>query len=205
MKYALAELNKIVVKPEDLSEWHRKIEVWKKSDPLEYDRDFVGILSQHDMALMWQLTKDRDTVISMGVGRTDVGRQYYKFREPRRWRSSAGLGTMGFGLPAAMGAKAAHPDLLVVDVDGDGSVLMNIQELATCFCEKLPVKVLLLNNMHLGMVVQWEDRFHAWNRPHLSRPHRPSRGDRPGDGISPRSAIRTSWRSPRVFSGEPGT
>ena len=73
---------------------------------------------------------------------------------------------MGFGLPAAVGAKAAHPDKLVVDIDGDGSLLMNIQEMATCYCEKLPVKVMLLNNMHLGMVVQWEDRFHAANRAH---------------------------------------
>ena len=92
--------------------------------------------------------------------------QFYKFRQPRTWLSSSGLGTMGFGLPAAMGAKAAHPEALVVDIDGDGSVLMNIQEMATCYCEKLPVKVLLLNNMHLGMVVQWEDRFHAANRAH---------------------------------------
>jgi acetolactate synthase-1/2/3 large subunit len=73
---------------------------------------------------------------------------------------------MGFGLPAAIGAKAANPDKLVVDIDGDGSFLMNIQELATCFCEKLPVKVLLLNNQHLGMVVQWEDRFMQGNRAH---------------------------------------
>jgi acetolactate synthase-1/2/3 large subunit len=73
---------------------------------------------------------------------------------------------MGFGLPAAMGAQAARPDALVVDVDGDGSFLMNIQELATLYCENLPVKVILLNNQHLGMVVQWEDRFHAGNRAH---------------------------------------
>ena len=80
--------------------------------------------------------------------------------------SSSGLGTMGFGLPAAMGAQAANPDSLVVDIDGDGSFQMNVQELATCFCEELPVKVLLLNNQHLGMVVQWEDRFMAGNRAH---------------------------------------
>ena len=73
---------------------------------------------------------------------------------------------MGFGLPAAMGVQAAHPDSLVIDIDGDGSFQMNIQELATLHCEKLPVKVLLLNNQHLGMVVQWEDRFHAGNRAH---------------------------------------
>jgi acetolactate synthase-1/2/3 large subunit len=92
--------------------------------------------------------------------------QFFKFSHPRTWLSSSGLGTMGFGLPAAMGAQAAHPDCLVVDIDGDGSFLMNIQELATCFCENLPVKVLLLNNQHLGMVVQWEDRFMAGNRAH---------------------------------------
>jgi acetolactate synthase-1/2/3 large subunit len=73
---------------------------------------------------------------------------------------------MGFGLPAAMGAQAAHPGKTVIDIDGDGSFLMNIQELACCYCEKLPVKVLLLNNQHLGMVVQWEDRFYASNRGH---------------------------------------
>jgi acetolactate synthase-1/2/3 large subunit len=73
---------------------------------------------------------------------------------------------MGFGLPCAMGAQAAHPGALVIDIDGDGSFQMNIQELATCYCEKLPVKVFLLNNQHLGMVVQWEDRFHAKNRAH---------------------------------------
>src|SRR5687767_10398331 len=73
---------------------------------------------------------------------------------------------MGFGLPAAMGVQAAHPDALVVDIDGDGSFQMNIQEMATAYCEKLPVKVLLLNNQHLGMVVQWEDRFHQGNRAH---------------------------------------
>jgi len=92
--------------------------------------------------------------------------QFYRFNEPRRWLSSSGLGTMGFGLPAAMGIQTAHPNSLVVDIDGDGSFQMNIQELATCFCEKLPVKVLLLNNQHLGMVVQWEDRFMKGNRAH---------------------------------------
>jgi acetolactate synthase-1/2/3 large subunit len=92
--------------------------------------------------------------------------QHYKFQRPRSFLSSSGLGTMGFGLPAAMGAQAANPGKLVVDIDGDGSFQMNIQELATCHCEQLPVKVLLLNNQHLGMVVQWEDRFHQGNRAH---------------------------------------
>ncbi|MFM7149323.1 MAG: thiamine pyrophosphate-dependent enzyme, partial [Gemmataceae bacterium] len=86
--------------------------------------------------------------------------------KPRTWITSGGLGTMGFGLPSAMGAQAAHPLKTVIDIDGDGSFLMNIQELACCFTEKLPVKVLLLNNQHLGMVVQWEDRFFDGNRAH---------------------------------------
>jgi acetolactate synthase-1/2/3 large subunit len=92
--------------------------------------------------------------------------QFYQFCHPRRWLSSSGLGTMGFGLPAAMGAQAALPNALVIDIDGDGSFQMNIQELATLYCERLPVKVLLLNNQHLGMVVQWEDRFMSGNRAH---------------------------------------
>ncbi|MBI3464313.1 MAG: acetolactate synthase large subunit, partial [Planctomycetes bacterium] len=92
--------------------------------------------------------------------------QYCRFLHPRTFLSSSGLGTMGFGLPAALGAQAAYPDKLVVDIDGDGSLLINVQELATAYCEKLPVKVLLLNNQHLGMVVQWEDRFYQGNRAH---------------------------------------
>ncbi len=167
LKYALAELNKIVEPPKDHSAWQKKVAAWKKSDPLDYDRDFDGILPQHAISELCRLTKDRDTIITTGVGQHQMWTaQHYKFRRPRRHVSSSGLGTMGFGLPAAMGAKAAHPDTLVIDVDGDGSLLMNIQEMATCYCEKLPVKVMLLNNMHLGMVVQWEDRFHAANRAH---------------------------------------
>jgi acetolactate synthase-1/2/3 large subunit len=92
--------------------------------------------------------------------------QWTKFNRPRTWITSGGLGSMGYGLPAAMGAQAAFPGALVVDIDGDGSFLMNIQELATLYCENLPVKVIVVNNQHLGMVVQWEDRFHEGNRAH---------------------------------------
>lgn len=167
IKYALAELNKVVEKPEDLSVWYTQIAAWKKADPFGYDKDSKGILSQHAIAELSRLTKDLDPVITVGVGQHQMWTaQHYKFQSPRSFLSSSGLGTMGFGLPAAMGAKAAFPDRLVIDIDGDGSFLMNIQELATCFCEKLPVKVLLLNNQHLGMVVQWEDRFHQSNRAH---------------------------------------
>jgi acetolactate synthase-1/2/3 large subunit len=167
IKFALAELNKIVEAPEDLTEWHQQVTAWKKSDPLKYDSKFDGILQQHAIDELWKLTRGEDTIISVGVGQHQMwGAQFYKFMHPRTFLSSSGLGTMGFGLPAAIGAKAANPDKLVVDIDGDGSFLMNVQELATAYCEKLPVKVLLLNNQHLGMVMQWEDRFHQGNRAH---------------------------------------
>ncbi len=187
VKHALRELNKIAVPPEGIDEWYKTVQGWKESEPFTYDRQYDGILPQHAIEELWRATKDRDAIISTGVGQHQMwAAQFYKFRRPRRWLSSAGLGTMGFGLPAAIGAKIAHPDKLVVDIDGDGSLLMNIQELATCFCEKVPVKVMLLNNQHLGMVVQWEDRFHASNRAHtylgpIDHPEAVGRGN----GIGP--------------------
>ena len=113
------------------------------------------------------LTRDRDTIVTVGVGQHQMwAAQFFKFTKPRTWMSSSGLGSMGFGLPSALGAQAACPDHLVIDIDGDGSFQMNIQELATAYCENLPVKVMVLNNQHLGMVVQWEDRFMKGNRAH---------------------------------------
>ena len=167
VKFALAELNKIVEGPEDIAPWVTQLDQWRRDEPFRYDRDFDGILPQFAIETLSRLCAERDTIITVGVGQHQMwGAQHYKLREPQTWCSSSGLGTMGFGLPAALGAQAAHPNSLVIDIDGDGSFLLNIQELATAFCEKLPVKVLLLNNQHLGMVVQWEDRFHAGNRAH---------------------------------------
>ncbi len=163
----LDELNKIVEPNTDLSAWHKQCDEWKKADPFKYDESYDGILPQHAIRELWKVTKEMDPIVTVGVGQHQMwAAQYYKFNEPRRWQSSSGLGTMGFGLPSAMGAQIACPDRLVIDIDGDGSFQMNIQELATCFCEKMPVKVLLLNNQHLGMVVQWEDRFMDGNRAH---------------------------------------
>ena len=167
VKYALEELNKVVEPPEDMSEWVEQCMKWKAEEPFKYNQNFPGILQQHAIHTLWQMTRAKDPVIAVGVGQHQMwAAQFYKFDKPRNWLSSSGLGTMGFGLPAAMGAQAAHPGRLCFDIDGDGSFLMNIQELATCVCEKLPVKVLLLNNQHLGMVVQWEDRFMQGNRAH---------------------------------------
>jgi acetolactate synthase I/II/III large subunit len=152
-------------------EWIQQVEAWREAEPLRFaDRD-DAILAQYAIQRLWQIIKERgkldETIISTGVGQHQMwAAQYFHFNQPRRWLTSGGLGTMGFGLPSAMGAQAAFPNRTVVDIDGDGSFLMNIQELACCFTEKLPVKVLLLNNQHLGMVMQWEDRFHAGNRAH---------------------------------------
>ncbi len=167
VKYALQALIQAVEPCSDLDGWVTQCQQWKKERPFKYDEEFDGILQQHAISELSRLTQDRKTIVVTGVGQHQMWTaQFYKFRHPRRWLSSSGLGTMGFGLPAAIGAQAAHPDALVVDIDGDGSLQMNIQELATCYCEDLPVKVLLQNNQHLGMVVQWEDRFMAGNRAH---------------------------------------
>jgi len=167
VKYALAELNKIVEPPEDMAAWTAQYKKWKQEEPFHFNENFDGITQQFAISELWKLTHDLDPVIAVGVGQHQMwAAQYYKFIKPRTFLSSSGLGTMGFGLPAAMGVQSQFPDRLVIDIDGDGSFQMNIQELATCFCEKLPVKVLLLNNQHLGMVVQWEDRFMQGNRAH---------------------------------------
>ena len=190
VKDALAQLNAIVEPPSSsLADWHSQIAEWKREDPFSFDTTYKGILAQEAIAELSRLTADRDPIITVGVGQHQMwAAQFYKFRNPRTWLSSSGLGTMGFGLPAAMGAKVAHPESLVVDIDGDGSILMNIQEFATCNCENIPVKVLLLNNQHLGMVVQWEDRFFKGNRAHTYLgpvDHPEAKGQ--GDGISPNS------------------
>ncbi len=167
IKYALTELNKIVERPEEISPWVTHCKELKAKHPFSYDHSFDGILQQHAIRTLSNMTMDRETFVTVGVGQHQMwAAQFFQFRRPRTWHSSSGLGTMGFGLPAAMGVQAAHPDALVIDIDGDGSFQMNIQELATLHCEKLPVKVLLLNNQHLGMVVQWEDRFEGSNRAH---------------------------------------
>jgi acetolactate synthase-1/2/3 large subunit len=165
VKQWLQAVNPVVV-PGDYRDWHAQVDAWRASDPMSYDARDDAILPQYVIDKFSELTRG-DFLMSTGVGQHQMwAAQWTRFKQPRTWITSGGLGSMGFGLPAAMGAQAAFPGKLVVDIDGDGSFLMNVQELATCFCEELPVKVIVLNNQHLGMVVQWEDRFHAGNRAH---------------------------------------
>jgi acetolactate synthase-1/2/3 large subunit len=153
------------------ADWMVQIDKWRDDEPLKYaDRD-DAIVPQYAIQRLWEIVRDRgalsDTIVTTGVGQHQMwAAQYWHFESPRTWFTSGGLGSMGFGLPAALGAQAAHPLKTCIDIDGDGSFLMNIQELATAYTEKLPVKVLLLNNQHLGMVMQWEDRFYESNRGH---------------------------------------
>lgn len=169
MKDVLHGLNALVSDDDipEMDAWWRQLNEWRDKYPLKYRDSGDFIIPQYAIDELWRQTKDRDAYVSVGVGQHQMfAAQFYKFSKPRRWLSSSGLGTMGFGLPAAMGVQAAFPDALSIDIDGDGCMLMNVQELATLACEKLPVKILLLNNQHLGMVVQWEDRFHEGNRAH---------------------------------------
>ncbi len=166
----LVSLNAVMTDADlpQIDEWVKQCADWKAKFPLTYKEQSPSLINQqYAIEELWRQTKDRDTYITVGVGQHQMwAAQYYKFNRPKRWLSSSGLGTMGFGLPAAMGVQVAHPEGLVIDIDGDGSFLMNVQELATLHCENLPVKVLLLNNQHLGMVVQWEDRFMDGSRAH---------------------------------------
>jgi len=169
IKEVLQGLNAMIAEEDvpQIDAWWETVNAWKKQYPLKVKDSGDFIIPQYAIEELWRQTKKLDTYITVGVGQHQMwAAQFYKFDRPRRWLSSSGLGTMGFGLPAAMGVQAVHPESLVVDIDGDGCMLMNLQELATLKCENLPVKTLLLNNQHLGMVMQWEDRFLEGSRAH---------------------------------------
>lgn len=159
----LIELNK---KPlyREYTEWFAQIAGWRKQFPMTFEQKSEAIQPQRVVEMLSELTNG-DAIIVPGVGQHQMfAAQYYNFKHPRQLLTSGGLGSMGFGLPAAMGAKAACPDKLVVNIDGDGSFQMNIQELGTIHMEDLPIKIIILNNQHLGMVAQWEDRFYGGRR-----------------------------------------
>ena len=175
IKYALGELNRLlaaggyqrVSKQFNLfPDWLEKIYQWKERYPLDFKDTDEAILPQHVIRLLHELTNG-EAIIATGVGQHQMwAGQYYDFTHPRQFLTSAGLGAMGFGFPASLGAKVAFPDRQVIDIDGDGSFLMNVQELACAHVEGIAAKVIIINNQHLGMVVQWEDRFYNSNRGH---------------------------------------
>ncbi len=186
VRYALERLNELI-RDRPLADryaaWRQRVAEWKARAPLRYHiseevlksqhvREFMGgdasqvIMPQLVIETLAELTAG-DAIITTGVGQHQMwAGQYFPFTRPRQFLTSAGLGSMGFGYPAAIGAKAAFPDRHVIDIDGDGSFLMNIQELATARIEKIAAKAIILNNQHLGMVMQWEDRFYSGNRGH---------------------------------------
>jgi len=164
IRYALARMNELMAAAKftapDTAAWNTQIETWKRDHPFRFEPS-QHIVPQEAVQALYELTQG-DAIIATGVGQHQMwAAQFYRFDEPRRYLSSLGLGAMGFGYPAALGAKVACPDKQVIDIDGDGSFLMNIQELATAKIEKIAAKAMILNNQHLGMVVQWEDRFYG--------------------------------------------
>jgi acetolactate synthase-1/2/3 large subunit len=184
IKYALGRLNEMIRSrpmPKKFPAWLAQIEEWKQRAPFRYEmteevgrsehmrdhmqgRESEVILPQMAIEMLYELTKG-EALITTGVGQHQMWTgQYYKFNSPRQFITSAGLGSMGFGYPAALGVKVAFPDKQVVDIDGDGSFLMNVQELATAHIERIAAKAMILNNQHLGMVMQWEDKFYQGNR-----------------------------------------
>ncbi|KAI4323791.1 hypothetical protein L6164_023369 [Bauhinia variegata] len=171
LKLALEGINRILesegVKGKlDFQAWREELNEQKRKFPLTYKTFEDAISPQYAIQVLDEETNG-NAIISTGVGQHQMwAAQFYKYKRPRQWLTSGGLGAMGFGLPAAIGAAVANPDSVVVDIDGDGSFIMNVQELATIRVENLPVKIMLLNNQHLGMVVQWEDRFYKSNRAH---------------------------------------
>ncbi len=145
-----------------LADWKSQITKWKSVDCLKYRHNKDVIMPQYAIERLYELTKNRDTYISTEVGQHQMwAAQFYKFEEPNRWMTSGGLGTMGYGLPAAVGIQAAHPKALSICIAGDASVLMNMQEMSTAVQHRLPVKIFILNNQYMGMVRQWQQLLHG--------------------------------------------
>ena len=164
IKYALNRLSELIKKggfeKPDLSSWSQTIAGWKKDYPFKYEKG-EHITSQEAVDVLYQESKG-EAIITTGVGQHQMwAAQYFKFHEPNRWMTSGGLGTMGYGLPAAVGTQLAHPESLVIDISGEASFLMNMQELSTISQYRLPVKIFILNNEWMGMVRQWQELNHG--------------------------------------------
>jgi acetolactate synthase-1/2/3 large subunit len=145
-----------------LKEWWAKIDTWRARNSLAYSANKDVIMPQYAMQRLHELTKDRETYITTEVGQHQMwAAQFYGFEEPNRWMTSGGLGTMGYGLPAALGVQIAHPDALVIDIAGDASVQMTIQEMSAAVQHEAPIKIFILNNQYMGMVRQWQQLLHG--------------------------------------------
>lgn len=145
-----------------LDAWWKKIDGWRSRDCLKYKNSDKIIKPQHAIQRLYEMTKDKDVYITTEVGQHQMwAGQFFKFEEPNRWMTSGGLGTMGYGLPAAIGTQVAHPDSLVIDISGEASFLMNMQEMSTAAQYRLPVKVFVVNNQWMGMVRQWQELQHG--------------------------------------------
>src|SRR3954464_14983074 len=143
--------------------WWRQVDSWRARDCLRYDRSRTDIIKpQYALERLYALTRDRDLYVTTEVGQHQMwAAQFFKFEQPNRWMTSGGLGTMGYGLPAAMGVQIAHPDALVIDVAGEASTLMTMQEMSTAAQYDLPIKIFILNNEYMGMVRQWQELLHG--------------------------------------------
>ncbi|MBN1872444.1 MAG: biosynthetic-type acetolactate synthase large subunit [Candidatus Omnitrophica bacterium] len=158
-KKVLKELNKNIKKRPDTKDWLKKIDSWKRKSPLSYKKD-DKLRPQYIIEQIYELTKGQ-AIICTEVGQNQMwAAQFYLYTKPRTFISSGGLGTMGYGFPASIGAQVGRPDATVIDIAGDGSIQMNIQELMTAVCNKLPIKIAILNNGYLGMVRQWQELFY---------------------------------------------
>jgi acetolactate synthase-1/2/3 large subunit len=150
-----------------LSAWNMQIDGWRARNCLAYKPSADVIKPQYAVERLYELTKGRDTYISTEVGQHQMwAAQFYRFEEPKRWMTSGGLGTMGYGLPAAVGIQVAHPGSLVIDIAGEASVQMTMQELSTAVQYDLPIKIFILNNKYMGMVRQWQQLLHGGRYSH---------------------------------------
>ncbi len=146
------------------SKWWTQIDKWREKKSLNFVNSSKTIKPQHAVQRLYELTKDQDTFITTEVGQHQMwAAQHYKFNKPNRWMTSGGLGTMGYGLPAAIGVQIAHPKKLVIDIAGEASILMNMQEMSTAVQYRLPIKIFILNNEYMGMVRQWQELLHDKN------------------------------------------
>ena len=149
---------------QNISKWWEQIQNWRTKDSLGFINSEKTIKPQHAVKRLYELTKNQDTFITTEVGQHQMwAAQHYKFNKPNRWMTSGGLGTMGYGLPAAVGVQVAHPDKLVIDIAGEASVLMTMQEMSTAVQYNLPIKIFVLNNQYMGMVRQWQELLHEKN------------------------------------------